>query len=212
MGTYPTTPSYVLSSGELLQDVLNANKEKLIGKTVLDKFGADLPFLPKVSSPFKPPPVRMLIQSSQRFFQWRKPFLSRSTQTKTSPPASTRKTPRSTVTRTTSRKSLSHSPPSSSSSASSHSTRSKLSSNCLPSANSSRLRPKHTSTTKPSGKFAAACSRPPNPPSAPSPPSYPSSPKRASAPHKTRTSRPSSPASRTTTPQLTTASSSHSSA
>ena len=49
MGTYPTTPSYVLSSGELLQDVLNANKEELIGQTVLDKFGADLPFLPKVS-------------------------------------------------------------------------------------------------------------------------------------------------------------------
>ena len=48
MGTYPTLPSYVLSTGEELQDVLNANKEKLIGKTVLDKFGAGLPSLPKV--------------------------------------------------------------------------------------------------------------------------------------------------------------------
>lgn len=48
MGTYPTLPSYVLSTREPLRDVLNANKEKLIGKTALDKFGADLPFLPKV--------------------------------------------------------------------------------------------------------------------------------------------------------------------
>jgi mannose-6-phosphate isomerase len=48
MGTYPKLPSYVLSTGENLQDVLNAHGEKLIGKTVLEKFGADLPFLPKV--------------------------------------------------------------------------------------------------------------------------------------------------------------------
>ena len=47
MGTYPTLPSYVLSNGEPLQDALNANKEKLIRKAVLEKFGADLPFLPK---------------------------------------------------------------------------------------------------------------------------------------------------------------------
>jgi mannose-6-phosphate isomerase len=51
MGTYPTTPSLVLSSDENLQDALNANKEKLIGKTVLDKFGADLLFLPKAKTP-----------------------------------------------------------------------------------------------------------------------------------------------------------------
>lgn len=48
MGTYPTTPSLVLSSGQDLQEHLNANKEILIGKPVLNKFGADLPFLPKV--------------------------------------------------------------------------------------------------------------------------------------------------------------------
>ncbi len=53
MGTYPELPSSVLSSGEDLQRVLNANKEKLIGKPVLDKFGTDLPFLPKVR-PFRP--------------------------------------------------------------------------------------------------------------------------------------------------------------
>lgn len=50
MGTYPTTPSLVLSSGEDLQKHLNANKEKLIGKAILEKFGTDLPFLPKVST------------------------------------------------------------------------------------------------------------------------------------------------------------------
>jgi mannose-6-phosphate isomerase len=33
MGMYPTTPSLVLSTGEGLQKLINANKEKLIGKT-----------------------------------------------------------------------------------------------------------------------------------------------------------------------------------
>lgn len=47
-GTYPTLPSMILKSGEDLQQHLNANKEKLIGKPILDKFGADLPYLPKV--------------------------------------------------------------------------------------------------------------------------------------------------------------------
>lgn len=51
MGTYPTSPANVLSSGEDLQEYLNSNKDKLIGKPILDKFGADLPFLPKVRTP-----------------------------------------------------------------------------------------------------------------------------------------------------------------
>ncbi|KAK4919861.1 hypothetical protein LTR66_016771 [Elasticomyces elasticus] len=59
MGTYPTTPSYVLKTGELLQDVINANKEQLVGKTVLDKFGADLPFLPKILSIQKALPLQI---------------------------------------------------------------------------------------------------------------------------------------------------------
>lgn len=58
-GTYPDTPSYVLSSGENLQDVLHANKEKLIGSTVLSKFGADLPFLPKILSIAKALPLQI---------------------------------------------------------------------------------------------------------------------------------------------------------
>lgn len=59
MGTYPTTPSYVLESGELLQDVINANKEQLMGKTILNKFGADLPFLPKILSIAKALPLQI---------------------------------------------------------------------------------------------------------------------------------------------------------
>lgn len=59
MGTYPELPSYVLKTGENLQDVLNANKEQLIGKTVLDKFGADLPFLPKILSIQKALPLQI---------------------------------------------------------------------------------------------------------------------------------------------------------
>jgi mannose-6-phosphate isomerase len=43
IGTYPTTPSLILSSGEDLQKHINANKEKLIGKPILSKFEADLP-------------------------------------------------------------------------------------------------------------------------------------------------------------------------
>jgi mannose-6-phosphate isomerase len=48
MGTYPTTPSLILTSGEDIQKYINAKKEKLIGKPILGKLGADLPFLPKV--------------------------------------------------------------------------------------------------------------------------------------------------------------------
>lgn len=59
MGTYPVTPSYVLKTGEKLQDVINANKEKLVGKTVLSKFGADLPFLPKILSIQKALPLQI---------------------------------------------------------------------------------------------------------------------------------------------------------
>lgn len=57
--SYPDTPSYVLKSGKLLQDVLNENKEALIGKTVLAKYGADLPFLPKILSIAKALPLQI---------------------------------------------------------------------------------------------------------------------------------------------------------
>jgi mannose-6-phosphate isomerase len=79
MGTYPTTPSYVLSTKEKLQDVLNANKEKPIGKTVLRKFGANLPFLPKVLLPLTGILLdfHLLTAHCPRFSLWPKPFLSR---------------------------------------------------------------------------------------------------------------------------------------
>jgi len=108
MGTYPTTPSLVLSSGEDLQKHLNANKEKLIGKAILDKFGTDLPFLPKVSLKKK---HTHDIQSgrqdltSTRSSQSPKPSPFKSTQTNNLPPNSTKKTPLNSATQTTSLKS-----------------------------------------------------------------------------------------------------------
>lgn len=51
MGTYPTLPSYVLSTSEPLQAVLDRYPEELLGKGVLNKFGhKNLPFLPKILS------------------------------------------------------------------------------------------------------------------------------------------------------------------
>ncbi|XHG00813.1 hypothetical protein AWENTII_004229 [Aspergillus wentii] len=49
MGTYPTVPSYVLSTGELLADYLKKNPQ-FIGKSVLDRWGPEIPFLPKILS------------------------------------------------------------------------------------------------------------------------------------------------------------------
>lgn len=59
MGTYPTTPSLVLETGEDLQKHLNANKDKLIGKSILNKFGTDLPYLPKILSIAKALPLQI---------------------------------------------------------------------------------------------------------------------------------------------------------
>lgn len=50
MGSYPSLPSRLLSNGEDLQKHLDENAERLIGKKVLDKFGKDLPFIPKILS------------------------------------------------------------------------------------------------------------------------------------------------------------------
>jgi mannose-6-phosphate isomerase len=58
-GTYPTTPSKLLSSGEDLQQHLNAHKEHLIGSSILQKFGTDLPFLPKILSIAKALPLQI---------------------------------------------------------------------------------------------------------------------------------------------------------
>ena len=47
MGTYPTNPSYLLTTGEPLADYIKKNPQ-LIGKAVLDRFGPEIPYLPKV--------------------------------------------------------------------------------------------------------------------------------------------------------------------
>lgn len=59
MGTYPSNPAFVLESGEELQKVLNANSEALIGKPVIEKFGTDLPFIPKILSIQKALPLQI---------------------------------------------------------------------------------------------------------------------------------------------------------
>lgn len=47
MGTYPSVPSFVIATGETLEDYLNKNPN-LVGEKIVDKFGGGLPFLPKV--------------------------------------------------------------------------------------------------------------------------------------------------------------------
>jgi len=60
MGTYPELPSYVLKTGEDLQDVLDANPQELIGTTVIEKFNqTKLPYLPKVLSIAKALPLQL---------------------------------------------------------------------------------------------------------------------------------------------------------
>lgn len=53
MGTYLSNPNYLLSSGEQLGDYLKKNPQ-LVGKSVLDRFGPEIPFLPKVRGPITP--------------------------------------------------------------------------------------------------------------------------------------------------------------
>ncbi|KAM5341599.1 hypothetical protein ACJ41O_014630 [Fusarium nematophilum] len=60
MGTYPVLPSYVASTGEDLQDVLNRYPKELLGEKVTAKFGHSmLPFLPKVLSIAKALPLQV---------------------------------------------------------------------------------------------------------------------------------------------------------
>ena len=60
MGTYPELPSYVLETGEDLQEVLDKNADILIGKQTVDKFKhTKIPFLPKVLSIAKALPLQL---------------------------------------------------------------------------------------------------------------------------------------------------------
>lgn len=59
MGTYPELPSYVLETGEDLQDVLDRNVPQLVGDSVHSKWGSKLPYLPKVLSIQKALPLQI---------------------------------------------------------------------------------------------------------------------------------------------------------
>jgi mannose-6-phosphate isomerase len=48
MGDYPDLPAKSLKTGEMLQTIIKQNSEKLLGTNCIDKFGSQLPFLPKV--------------------------------------------------------------------------------------------------------------------------------------------------------------------
>ncbi|PLB54600.1 mannose-6-phosphate isomerase, class I [Aspergillus steynii IBT 23096] len=58
IGTYPTVPSRLLSTGELLSDYLKKNPQ-LVGKATLEKSGAEIPFLPKILSFAKALPLQI---------------------------------------------------------------------------------------------------------------------------------------------------------
>ncbi|KAJ5266466.1 hypothetical protein N7478_009274 [Penicillium angulare] len=58
MGTYPSNPSYLLSTGQPLADYLVKNPQ-LVGKSVLDRWGAEIPFLPKILSFSKALPLQI---------------------------------------------------------------------------------------------------------------------------------------------------------
>ncbi|SPQ24377.1 9eae9080-5534-4959-b92c-04e08557fe79 [Thermothielavioides terrestris] len=58
-GDYPGYPARVLKTGELLKDVLEKNKETLLGRKVIEKLGGQLPFLPKILSIAKALPLQI---------------------------------------------------------------------------------------------------------------------------------------------------------
>ena len=59
MGDYPVLPAKVLQTGEELHSIIEANKELLLGPTVVNKFDAQLPFLPKILSIAKALPLQI---------------------------------------------------------------------------------------------------------------------------------------------------------
>ena len=63
MGDYPVLPAKALKSGEELHKIVDDNKEQLLGKTCMEKFGGVVPFLPKVY--FLLSAVKCLLKASQ---------------------------------------------------------------------------------------------------------------------------------------------------
>ncbi|KAI1411621.1 mannose-6-phosphate isomerase [Hypoxylon sp. FL1857] len=58
-GDYPDYPARKLDTGEPLAEVLQRNKEKLLGKKVIEKLGDQLPYLPKILSIAKALPLQL---------------------------------------------------------------------------------------------------------------------------------------------------------
>ncbi|KAJ5312404.1 hypothetical protein N7508_003234 [Penicillium antarcticum] len=58
MGTYPSVPSRIRSTGKLLSEHLKENPD-LVGQSVCDRYGPDIPFLPKVLSFAKALPLQI---------------------------------------------------------------------------------------------------------------------------------------------------------
>lgn len=59
MGDYPELPAKDLKTGEELHKIVDKNKEQLLGKNCIEKFGGVLPFLPKVG--WASPPVAVTV-------------------------------------------------------------------------------------------------------------------------------------------------------
>ncbi|KAI1442553.1 mannose-6-phosphate isomerase [Annulohypoxylon stygium] len=58
-GDYPDFPARKLDTGELLSDVIQRNKEQLLGQKIIEKFGDQLPYLPKILSIAKALPLQL---------------------------------------------------------------------------------------------------------------------------------------------------------
>ncbi|KAI4150819.1 MAG: hypothetical protein L6R39_002149 [Caloplaca ligustica] len=59
MGDYPELPAKDLKTGEELHKIVDKNKEQLLGKNCIEKFGGVLPFLPKILSIAKALPLQI---------------------------------------------------------------------------------------------------------------------------------------------------------
>ena len=59
MGDYPVLPAKSLKTGEELHKIVDDNKEQLLGKKSIEKFGGVVPFLPKILSIAKALPLQI---------------------------------------------------------------------------------------------------------------------------------------------------------
>ncbi|KAL8827091.1 MAG: hypothetical protein Q9170_007154 [Blastenia crenularia] len=59
MGDYPVLPAKDLKTGEELHKIVDENREQLLGKSCIEKFGGVVPFLPKILSIAKALPLQI---------------------------------------------------------------------------------------------------------------------------------------------------------